>query len=172
MTLGLAVFAAFLVLAGGIIAIMLAVALSSRARSEQAAVQAQGYALRRWWFFILAAAIAASFIISLPSFPYPTHAATAGGEPHYQVIARQYAFDVPASVPADTPLVFDVTSKDVNHGFGIYDPSGALIAQVQAMPDYVNHLPFTFHVRGRYTIRCLEYCGVAHAVMQAGFEVR
>jgi cytochrome c oxidase subunit 2 len=172
MPLGLAVFIAFLASALGIIAVMLAVALSSRQRSEQVMVQKEGYALRRWWFFILAATIVASFIISLPSFPYPTRATASAGGPHYQVIARQYMFEVPASVPADTPLVFDVTSKDVNHGFGIYDPSGDLIAQVQAMPDYVNHLPFTFHRRGRYTIRCLEYCGVGHAVMQAGFEVR
>lgn len=172
MALGLAVFIAFLVMAAGIIAIMLAVALSSGRRSEQAAVQLQGYALRRWWFFILAATCVASFVISLPSFPYPTRAKTTGGGPHYPVVARQYMFEVAASVPADTPIVFDVTSKDVNHGFGIYDPSGELVAQVQAMPEYVNHLPFTFHQRGRYTIRCLEYCGVGHAAMQAGFEVR
>jgi hypothetical protein len=57
---------------------------------------------------------------------------------HYSVTAMQYGFNLPQSVPADTPIVFDVTSRDVNRGFGIYDPEGSLIAQVQAMPDYID----------------------------------
>lgn len=78
----------------------------------------------------------------------------------------------PAVVAAGDPIVFDVTSKDVNHGFGIYDPAGHLVAQVQAMPEYVNHLPLRLTARGHYTVRCLEYCGIAHAAMQGAFEVR
>ena len=35
---------------------------------------------------------------------------------------------------------FDVTSVDVNHGFGVYDPNGRLIGSVQAMPGYTNEL--------------------------------
>jgi len=111
----------------------------------------------------------AVFVYTIPHFPYGS--AQSLGR-HYRVIAQQYSFELPAIVPADTPVVFDVTSRDVNHGFGIYDPGGRLVGQVQAMPDYVNHLPFRFHLAGHYTVRCLEYCGIAHAAMQGGFDVR
>ncbi len=72
----------------------------------------------------------------------------------------------------NTHIIFDVTSADVNHGFGIYDPQGTLLGQVQAMPNYTNHLPFYFSRIGRYTIRCLEYCGIGHPAMLAVFRVQ
>jgi cytochrome c oxidase subunit 2 len=160
----------FLILAACAIGLMLFLALY-RAHDpvSQDAVSARGYAIRRYWFLSLLCAAVAVFIFTIPHFPYGS-ARTLGR--HYTVVAQQYSFVLPASVPADAPVVFDVTSRDVNHGFGIYDPQGKLVGQVQAMPDYVNHLPFRFHSRGHYTVRCLEYCGIAHAAMQGGFDVR
>ena len=55
---------------------------------------------------------------------------------------------------------FDVTSIDVNHGFGLYDPDGHLIGSVQAMPGYHNQLDLTLDEPGVYRIRCLELCGL------------
>lgn len=169
---GPVVLTVFLILSGSAVIIMLAVALSTRrAPLQQADVTRQGYVLRRWWFWLLATSVVASFILSLGSFPYPT-AAQSQREPHFKVVAMQFAFVLPQTIPLNTDIIFDVTSKDVNHGFGIYDPSGELVTQVQAMPDYTNHLPVKFVTAGHYTIRCLEYCGIAHHVMQAGFDVK
>lgn len=155
-----------------IIAVMVVVALTASGTPEpQSVVQPRGYALRRGWFWALGIAAAIALVISLPALPYPS-ARELSTARHVEVIAQQYGFTLPASLPLGAPVVFDVTSRDVNHGFGIYGPDGGLIGQVQAMPDYVNHLPFTFTAPGRYTIRCLEYCGVGHAYMQASFEVR
>jgi cytochrome c oxidase subunit 2 len=162
----------FYVLAGGAAVLMLAVALSTRrVPVEQQVVMRAAYAVRRVWLWVLAATVIVSFVLSLPWFPYP-EAAQSKGLLHYAVVAQQYSFSVPAAVPYDTNVIFDVTSNDVNHGFGIYDPNGDLVAQVQAMPHYTNHLPVKFTLRGRYTIRCLEYCGIAHHLMQAGFKVQ
>jgi cytochrome c oxidase subunit II len=162
----------FLAAAIAAIAVMLAVALSTlRPPLDQAAVTARGYAVRRWWFVVLVLSVVAAFALSIPSFPYPTAAQMAGSR-HFPIVAQQFAFQVPAQVPLGVSVIFDVTSKDVNHGFGIYDPMGALVAQVQAMPGYTNHLPVRFVTAGTYSIRCLEYCGVAHHLMQASFEVR
>lgn len=141
----------------------------SRDPVPQAVVSARGYAIRRYWFAAILVAAVAVFAFTIPHFPYAS-AHTPGK--HYTVVAQQYSFMLPQTLPADTPVVFDVTSRDVNHGFAIYDPNGRLVGQVQAMPDYVNHLPFAFHTRGHYTVRCLEYCGIAHAAMQGGFDVR
>jgi heme/copper-type cytochrome/quinol oxidase subunit 2 len=78
---------------------------------------------------------------------------------------------MPDQFPLNRRIIFEVTSSDVTHGFGIYGPDGQLIAQTQAMPDYVNYLDVTFHQPGHYTVRCLEFCGVAHAIMQKDFTV-
>lgn len=167
---GLVVLEVFLVVAGLAIALMVFLALfGARKPVSQEVVSAEGYAIRRYWFAATLIVSVAVFIITVPHFPY-ADAQTSGK--HYTVVAQQYSFVLPQSLPADTPLVFDVTSRDVNHGFAIYDPHDRLVGQVQAMPDYINHLPFTFHLKGHYTIRCLEYCGIAHAAMQGGFDVR
>lgn len=161
----------FLVAAAAILVVMAAIARTTIEPPEtQAVVTSAGYQLRKGWLWALAAAAVVALAISLPSFPYGKSATLTGQ--HFTVIASQYSFELPPAVPAGKNIVFDVTSKDVNHGFGIYDPRGHLVAQVQAMPDYVNHLPLRFSVRGHYVVRCLEYCGIAHAAMQGAFEVR
>ena len=161
----------FLVAAAAVLLLMAAVARTTHEPTlQQSQVTPPGYALRRNWLWVLAAVALVSLGISLPAFPYPS--AQSRGVHHYAVTAMQYGFQNPPVIPANQPVVFDVTSKDVNHGFGIYDPAGRLYAQVQAMPMYVNHLPVTFHAPGHYTIRCMEYCGIAHSAMQGAFEVR
>ena len=57
---------------------------------------------------------------------------------------------VPGRVRAGTRVRFDVTSIDVNHGFGIYDPNGHLVGSVQAMPGYHNKLDLTLDRPGVY----------------------
>ena len=162
----------FLVTAVLAIAVMVFLAnAGAGAPLPQEAVTARGYRLRRYWFWVVFAGAIAAFFLTIPHFPYPPAAASANVK-HVRVVAQQYAFTVDAVVPLGQPVIFDVTSRDVNHGFGIYAPDGSLVSQVQAMPEYVNHLPVTFRVPGHYTIRCLEYCGIAHAAMQGGFDVR
>ncbi len=161
----------FLVAAAAILLLMAAIARTTHAPElPQSEVVPPGYALRRGWLWVLAAVAVVSLGISLPAFPYP--ASRMPGIRHYSVTAMQYGFQNPPVVPLDTEIIFDVTSRDVNHGFGIYDPQGRLYAQVQAMPLYVNHLPVRFRTPGHYTVRCMEYCGIAHAAMQGAFEVK
>ncbi len=137
----------------------------------QADVSATGYAIRRYWLWTTLIVAVAVFAFTVPQFPYQKAKADANAR-HYPVVAQQYSFSMPSTLPLNTPIVFDVTSKDVNHGFGIYGPNDKIFSQVQAMPDYVNHLAVTFTVPGHYTVRCLEYCGIAHAAMQGGFDVK
>lgn len=78
---------------------------------------------------------------------------------------------VPRSVPADTPVVFRVSSLDTLHSFGVYDSHGRLLFTVMAMPGHEERLRFRFTEPGRYTVRCLEYCGVGHGRMVTEFLV-
>ncbi len=74
-------------------------------------------------------------------------------------------------LPVGTPIVFELTTVDVNHGFGVYDADFELVTQAQAMPGYTNKLNYVFKKPGLYTIACLEYCGVAHHAMLTEIEV-
>lgn len=172
MSLQQQVLMGFAILSLGILAIFTWVALSTRNPTlPQTVVTEQGDRIRRIWLVVLSIVLGAGFTVAFPHYPYSNPVAEAAST-HYSVEALQYAFLMPSEIPANTPITFDVTSRDVNHGFGIYDPDNQLIAQVQAMPNYVNHLHFTFSKPGSYTVRCLEYCGIVHHYMQANFEVR
>ena len=75
------------------------------------------------------------------------------------------------SVPVNKKIKFIVTSGDVTHSFSIYNQSGVLLTQVQAMPQYKNELEYVFTKKGKYTILCLEYCGLAHPFMTGTVHV-
>ena len=61
---------------------------------------------------------------------------------------------------------------DVAHGFGVYNPKGALIFQAQVVPDHDQKIVHTFTQPGIYTVHCLEFCGVGHGEMSTTFEVK
>ena len=67
---------------------------------------------------------------------------------------------------------FNVTTRDVTHGFGIYNPDMEIIAQTQAMPEYENTFYVTFDEPGTYEVLCLEYCGLAHHLMKTEIVVK
>ena len=71
----------------------------------------------------------------------------------------------------EADVVFELTSADVNHGFGVYDADGVLLFQVQVIPGDVQEIVHTFERPGTYEILCLEYCGAAHHLMRNTFEV-
>ncbi|MCL4543310.1 MAG: cytochrome C oxidase subunit II [Chloroflexi bacterium] len=157
----------FLVMAAGILVIFLWVLRSARHQQALSEVQARAYVLRGWWFRILLLLVIGALAVSFASLPYPWVVAAAQGSAlPVKVIAHQFSFSMPARLPANRLIEFEVTSTDVNHGFGIYDAQGQLLGQVQAMPSYVNRLYFTFPHPGTYVIRCLEYCGIAHDAMR------
>lgn len=104
--------------------------------------------------------------------PWP-HAVPAGyGVVPVHVRASMWAWELDrTSLPVGVPVVFHVTSSDVNHGFGVFDPKGRLLFQTQAMPGWVNKVAWTFIEPGRYRVLCLEYCGLVHHGMMAELEV-
>ncbi len=134
-------------------------------------VQRVGYWLRKRWLAALLALGVVVVGVSLFDLPYASGGAA--GRTLVKVTGGQFFWSlVPDSVAAGARVRFDVTSIDVNHGFGLYDPRGHLIGSVQAMPGYHNTLDLTLDEPGTYRIRCLELCGVNHSTMEATFQVR
>lgn len=129
-------------------------------------VASRAYRVRLFWFFALGGILTAVLLSALPYAPYANHRLASGpAATHVDVTASQYVWDLKGSVESGGKVDFAVTSMDVNHGFGVYDSSGHLVGQVQAMPGYTNHLILQFPAEGDYVIRCLEYCGPGHSSM-------
>ena len=129
-----------------------------------------GYWLRKRWLALLVAIGVLVVGISLLDLPFAS--GSAKGRSVVKVTGGQFFWSlVPDRVPAGTDVRFDLSSVDVNHGFGLYDPSGHLIGSVQAMPGYRNKLDLTLDKPGLYRIRCLEYCGLNHSTMDGSFRV-
>jgi cytochrome c oxidase subunit 2 len=161
---------AFAVIAVLIAVAFTAVGLSSRSDVAFARVQGAGYWLRRRWLALLV--VVGVVVIGLSFFDLPYATGSGSGRTLVTVTGGQFFWSLaPSSVPAGTPVRFDVTSVDVNHGFGLYDPHGHLIGSVQAMPGYRNKLDLTLNDPGVYRIRCLEFCGLNHATMFGAFTV-
>lgn len=137
-------------------------------------IESRASTLRRRLFYLAAAIVVVMFLASIYWLPYAFIRTGTLGSPtvRVNVLAQQWAWTFSQDkFRAGAPVEFDVTSKDVNHGFGLYNPDGHLVGQVQAMPGYVNHLIFTFREPGAYTVRCLELCGAPHFLMESKITV-
>lgn len=128
--------------------------------------------LRRWLFLVLLLIFVGVSYGSLRHFPIPPQQAPLAAKQVVNVIGRQWSWEFSTNqVEAGVPVEFRVTSADVNHGFAIYAPDGRIVVQTQAMPGFTNKILYTFDQPGTYMVRCLEYCGLAHHVMEAPINV-
>lgn len=158
-----------LVLIGLLAWVFIAFIRSGESDVSSAEVARKDYSYRGKMFWML---IVAGVGITLSTLmPWP-HAATKAQSRVVQVDAYQWYWKLSDSeFRVGEPLTFQVTSHDVNHGFGIYDANMAMLAQIQAMPGYSNKLHYSFDKPGKYKILCMEFCGVAHHDMQATINV-
>jgi cytochrome c oxidase subunit 2 len=148
------------------------VARSAGQKTEPGPVAQATNRIRGPLFYVLVAVIVAVSAYSLTDLPYAAPAGMTGPTQVINATGQQWAWQLDRTqVTAGQPVEFRVTGSDVNHGFGLYDENGTLVAQTQAMPGYVNVLYQTFDKPGKYRVLCLEYCGVAHHVMAAEIEV-
>jgi cytochrome c oxidase subunit II len=89
------------------------------------------------------------------TFSYPQYGATSAGA---QVI----------EIPVNRPVVFEVTSQDVLHGFAVR----ALGIRVDANPGEVTTTPQVTPTQiGSYTVVCVELCGLYHSYMWEAVQV-
>ena len=75
-------------------------------------------------------------------------------------------------VPAEKSIIFNVTSSDVMHNFGLMD----FRVKIDAIPGRYNIVgvttpPLDGNSQLNYTIQCYELCGVAHTYMKASLTV-
>lgn len=164
---------AFVLLAGSLAAVFVGVALETRTEPWDS-VYARAGLIRRWWFLALLVFAVVVFVISMTWLPYQSVRSVElpGPATPVTVTAEQFDFALSSScLPADHPVQFSVGSKDVTHGFAIYDADGRIVGQTQAMPGFTNVLLISFPKPGTYTLHCDELCGPGHPFMKGTITV-
>ncbi len=168
-TTALIIAVSYLVLVAVGLAVAVVVARSTRARRREAdtALLARR---EKAWLGVVIVLLAALLLATIFFAPY---GASAPGEKQVvRVTASQFAWAIePGVVRAGAPVEFQITSVDVNHGFGVYDGRDTLLFQVQVMPGRTQKAVHTFEEQGSYRVLCLEFCGFAHHLMTAQIEV-
>jgi len=56
-------------------------------------------------------------------------------------------------------IVFDVESKDLTYGFGLFRQDNSMVSQMQVVPGSRNDLMWQFNKNGTYHIQSTEYSG-------------
>ena len=157
---------------GSVALVFLYVISQATRQADASQVEVRAYAIRRWFFLVLIVLGVGVTAATLAPFPIPNQHAPSQARQAVKAVGRQWFWELsPGPIKVGVPVEFQVTSADVNHGFGIYDRSGRLLAQTQAMPGITNRLVYTFTLPGKYRVLCLEYCGLAHHGMILEFDV-
>jgi len=87
-----------------------------------------GYWLRKRWLALLV--VIGVLVLGISFFDLPYASGGSAGRTSVTVTGGQFFWSLqPDRVPAGSRVRFDVTSVDVNHGFGLYDPHGHLIPE-------------------------------------------
>lgn len=80
----------------------------------------------------------------------------------FNINVENHQFIVPESkleIKVGEIVVFNVDSKDLTYGFGIFRQNKTMVCQMQVVPGHKNDLMWKFEEPGIYTIRSTEYSG-------------
>lgn len=80
----------------------------------------------------------------------------------FHITVENHRFNLPEEklqMKVGDIVVFDVDSKDLTYGFGIFRQDQSMVCQMQVVPGHKNDLMWKFEEAGVYTIRSTEYSG-------------
>lgn len=125
----------------------------------------------RTWFGIVVVLLVSLLFATIFFTPYGRSSGKNGMS--FDVKAQQFAFVIPGNaIKAGVPVVFHLTSADVNHGFAVFNEANEFLFQAQVMPGRTQDYVYTFKKPGNYRVVCFEYCGVGHDQMAGAFVVK
>ena len=124
------------------------------------------------WLVIMIITLFALLMGTIFYVPYGESAGTNGQVVRVTGVQFAWSVDAPKPLVTGRPVAFFARSRDVAHGFGVYNPAGALIFQAQVVADHEQKIVHTFTEPGIYTVHCLEFCGAGHHLMSTTFEVK
>lgn len=125
-----------------------------------------------YWGLAVVAFLVVVLGATIVQIPYWSDNSDASTPQRVEITGRQFAWTIdPVRVKTDLKTKIEVHSADVSHAIGIYDPDETLIKQVNAAPGVTQQIVMTFDKPGTYTVRCMEFCGVDHHLMENELEV-
>jgi len=86
----------------------------------------------------------------------------------FDISVANHKFQLPSEklvINVNDKVLFDVTSKDLTYGFGIFRTDNSMVFQMQVVPGHRNDILWQFDKPGIYTIRSTEYSGPKGANM-------
>ena len=124
------------------------------------------------WLVIMIVVLFALLMGTIFYVPYGDSAGPRGQFVRVTGVQYAWAVDVAQPIRVGRPVTFVTRSRDVAHGFGVYNPDETLIFQAQVVAEHEQKIVHTFEEPGTYTVRCLEFCGAGHHEMVSTFEVK
>ncbi len=123
------------------------------------------------WITVVIVLFVAVNVLSIKYMPTfaTARAATAGQNiQNVDVTAQSWAYQISdRALEVGRPVRFSVKSVDTVHGFAVYHPDGRILFTMMLIPGMEqSSIIHTFTEPGKYKVRCLEYCGIAHHAMQ------
>ena len=80
----------------------------------------------------------------------------------FNITVEDHEFNLPAEklmIKCNEIVLFDVESKDLTYGFGLFRQDNSMLFQMQVVPGHRNDILWKFEKSGVYTIRSTEYSG-------------
>ncbi len=80
----------------------------------------------------------------------------------FEITVEKHQFFLPSEkliVKCNEKVLFNVTSKDLTYGFGLFRKDNSMLFQMQVVPGHKNDLLWQFDKPGVYSIRSTEYSG-------------
>jgi len=145
--------------------------------SEPSKLNPERYSYYRygWVVFVLLVFIAinSASIQYMPTF-VEANVSPAAGVRDVEVTARSWAFEFSdTQFKVGDSIRFKAKSVDTVHSFSLHHPDGHLLFTMMLVPGAGTEsaLVHKFTEPGDYTVRCLEYCGIAHHAMKTTLTV-
>ncbi len=80
----------------------------------------------------------------------------------FDISVENHQFILPSEklvINVNDKVLFNVTSKDLTYGFGLFRQDNSMVFQMQVVPGHLNDILWKFDQPGVYTIRSTEYSG-------------
>jgi len=116
--------------------------------------------------FLVVLGVSLHFITyyTIPWKPMDMNRAEITPDKVFDIGVADHKFEMPAErlqVACNDKVLFNVTSRDLTYGFGLFRSDHSMLFQMQVVPGHVNDILWQFDKPGVYTIRSTEYSGPA-----------
>lgn len=99
---------------------------------------------------------------TIPWKPLDLNRAEIKADKTFNISIANHKFTLPSEkliINTNDKVMFNVTSKDLTYGFGLFREDNTMMFQMQVLPGHNNDILWQFDRPGIYTIRSTEYSG-------------